>query len=94
MPKGSNPNSRANLAKAYGGKGKLDTESARRAGAISTAKKVARKKLREEVNREIVDRVFDEESTEKILESIKKLALQGDADMIKLYVQMVGADKT
>jgi len=94
MPTGDNPNSRANLAKSYGGTGKFTAEASRKASKKAAAKRTAKKKLREEVNREIVERVFDEVSTEKILESIKTLALQGDADMIKLYVKMVGADKT
>jgi hypothetical protein len=94
MPKGDNPKSYANLAKAYGGTGKMNTETARKAGAKGRATQTARKKLREQTKREIIERVFDDESTAKVLEKIKELALDGNAEMIKLYAKIAGADKT
>lgn len=91
---GRNPNSLANLKKAYGGKGHFDSEGARKAGIISTTKAKNTKKLRDETNRELVKKIFDEDSSEAILARIKELALEGDREMLKLYSRISGMDKT
>lgn len=94
MPRGQNPNSRANLTKSYGGTGKMTTETARKATAASSAKRTATRKLREEANRELINSMYDEASNAKALELIRKLAFEGDTDMLKLYVKISGMDKT
>ena len=95
MPKKQqHPNSLANLAKSYGGKGGFDTETARKAGSISTTKAKATRKLRDEVNRELVSQIFDEASNAEVLAKIRELALEGNADMLKLYAKIAGMDKT
>ena len=94
MPKGDNPNSRANLKKSYGGTGKMSTETARKATAASSAKRAAVKKLREEANRELINSIYDDASNAKVLELIRSMAFKGDTDMLKLYVKISGMDKT
>lgn len=94
MPTGDNPNSRKNLTMSYGGTGKLRTEDARKIGAVGNAKKTARKKLAEDVNRAIMESVFTEESKRQIFEKIQELALDGNAEMIKLFAKITGMDKT
>ena len=95
MPKKQqHPNSLANLTKSHGGKGTFNSEDARKAGAISVAKKSATRKLRDEVNRELVSRIFDETSNAEVLAKIRELALEGNADMLKLYAKIAGMDKT
>lgn len=94
MPRGDNPNSRANLKKSYGGTGKMSTETARKVTAASSAKRTAVKKLREEANRELINSMYDDASNTRALELIKKLAFEGDPDMLKLYVKISGLDKT
>lgn len=49
MARGDNPNSRANLNKAYGGKGGFDTESARRAKQKSDEAKAINKSLNQDL---------------------------------------------
>ena len=49
MPRGEHPNSRANLRKAYNGRGGFDTESARRAKDKSDESKQAYKTLTEDL---------------------------------------------
>ena len=88
MPRGTNPNSRANLTNSF------DAETAQKAGNKGRATQTARRQLREQAQREIIERVFDDESTAKVLEKIKELALSGNAEMIKLYAKIAGADKT
>lgn len=94
MPKGQNPNSKANLTKSHGGTGHFNSESARKAGLISISKAKARKKMRDDVNRDLVNMVFDEETTEQILENIKRLALGCDPDMMKLFAKIKGIDRS
>lgn len=47
MPRGDNPNSRANLAKAHGGKGNFSSETARRANKKSQEAKKDYKSFKE-----------------------------------------------
>ena len=56
--------------------------------------RTARKKMRDEVNRDLVNMVFDEETTTRILENIKSLALECDPDMLKLYAKITGIDRS
>lgn len=61
MPRGQHPNSKANLTKAYGGKGGFDTESARRAKAKSDEAKAINRSLnanlRDQCTPEILDAI-------------------------------------
>ena len=97
MPRGQNPNSIKNLTKCHGGAGHFTSESplkAREASAKAAAKRTARKKLAEDVNREIMESVFTEESKRQVFEKIQELALDGNAEMIKLFAKITGMDKT
>lgn len=49
MPRGENPKSRANLKKAYGGKGGFDTETARKAKEKSDEAKAVYRSLNEDL---------------------------------------------
>ena len=94
MPRGQNPNSKANLTKSHGGKGNFSSESARKAKSVQVSKAKAQKKIRDEVNRDLVNMVFDGETTTRILENIKSLALECDPDMLKLYAKITGIDRS
>lgn len=63
MPRGEHPNSRANLNKAYGGKGGFDTETARKAREKSQEAKTIYKSLnanlRDKCTPEVMDALND-----------------------------------
>lgn len=89
MPRGQNPNSMANLK---AGK-RFTDESATKAAKKATEKRVAKKRMFEEIQRDIVESVFTAERTRNMLNKIYELADQGDKDMLKLYAQIAGVGK-
>ena len=90
MPRGQNPNSRANLKAGR----RFTDESATSASKKASEKRTARKKLMEETNRELIEQVFTEESRKAVLAKIQELALGGNPDMMKLFAKITGMDKT
>ena len=95
MPVGDNPNSRANLAKSYGGTGKMDTEAARRANARSHAKKAAVKAARLAAEKTILaDDPFTPELIAQIKRDLATAAAAGDKEAQKLVLKISGEDQT
>ena len=90
MPKGDNPNSRANLKAGR----QFNEEIARKAAKKSGEKRSAKRKLMEETNRELIEEVFTEESRKAVLAKIQELALEGNPEMMKLFAKITGMDKT
>lgn len=90
MPRGQNPNSRANLKAGR----RFYDEIATKAQKKSAEKRSAKKKLMEETNRELVEEVFTEESRKAVLAKIQELALEGNPEMMKLFAKITGMDKT
>lgn len=60
MPRGDNPNSRANLKKSYNGKGGFDSESAREAKKKSDKAKIEYKTLTENLKAQCTPEVMAE----------------------------------
>ena len=94
MPRGDNPNSRANLKPFNTVPEKTLREMQKKGSKKGNEKRAAVKKLREEANRELVNSMYDDASNTQVLTLIRKLAFAGDTDMLKLYVKISGLDKT
>lgn len=95
MPMGDNPNSRANLAKSYGGKGGFTTEKARAAGRKGVAKKVAVKAARVAAEKAIIaDDPFTPELIAQIKRDLATAAAAGDKEAQKLVLKISGEDQT
>lgn len=90
MPKGQNPNSRANLKAGR----RFNEEIATKASKKSVEKRQAKKRLMEETNRELINEVFTEESRKQVLLKIQELALEGNSEMMRLFARITGMDKT
>lgn len=85
MPRGSSPNSKANMKMAYGGKGGFDSEGAR----------YARKKQAEQARELKTLQQLDRENTTneeriQILEKIKLMAMRGNLRAAELYLKFTG----
>lgn len=85
MPKGDNPNSRANLAKAYNGNGGFNTEKARIAAQKSVEK---RRKLR--TFRELDEDFTSDKERLDMLEALKAKAKRGNVKAFEVYRDTMG----
>jgi len=85
MARGDNPNSRANLNKAYGGKGGFDTESARKAKKKSDEAKAVNKSLNQDLREQATP-----ERIEKINKRILDMAEHGNLRAYELIRDGLG----
>ena len=89
MPRGDNPNSRANLNMSYGGKGGFDTESARKAKELSDKAKAINKSL----NADLKERCTPERIA-KMNDRIMQMAEHGNLKAYELIRDGLGEKPT
>lgn len=89
MARGDNPNSRANLNKAYGGKGGFDTESARKAKQKSDEAKTIYKSLNADLREQCTP-----ERLAKINERVLQMAEHGNLRAYELVRDGLGEKPT
>lgn len=89
MARGDNPNSRANLNKAYGGKGGFDTESARKAKKKSDEAKAVYKSLNADLREQC-----DEETLRAINDRLLQMAKHGNLRAYELVRDGLGEKPT
>ena len=85
MPRGDNPNSRANLTKAYGGKGGFNTDTARKAAKKSVEAKTIYKSLTEDLKEQCTP-----EEVHALNEKLKAMAMHGNLKAYELIRDGLG----
>lgn len=89
MPRGSNPKSKANLKKAYCGKGGFSTETARKAAVKSQEAQAQNKKLLDSVRQAVAEHP---ELIDQGALTLLKMAAHGNVKVWELLVRWFGED--
>ncbi len=89
MPRGSNPKSKANLKKAYCGKGGFSTETARKAAVKSQEAQAQNRKLLDSVRQAVAEHP---ELIDQGALTLLKMAAHGNVKVWELLVRWFGED--
>ena len=100
MPRGDNPNSRANLKKSHGGKGTFTSETARKAASEASALRTGVKKAKDAVKQQRKNAKedlkqkdpFTPELLLKIKTDLASAAAEGDREAQKMILKIFGED--